>query len=146
MRTIIISIFALSISQIAVAEPTADSTVEEDIKAFHNAPEKVEAAIEIDPMEEEGEFVMDLTTPVTMQNTVDPEAEIDQETSTTAISSTTAMALGEIAEGAPLAVDDSAKELNWNFDLSEDLEIGDEDLVIEEEKKSEPVNLDYLEE
>ena len=53
--------------------------------------------------------------------------------------------MGEIVEGAPV-VNDAAKDIEWNFDLSEDLELGDEDLKIEEEEKSEPVNLDYLEE
>ena len=145
MRTIIITLFTLSISPVAMAESSVDSNVEEDIKAFHNAPEKVETTIEIDPLDEEGEFVMDLTMPTTPQETIDPDAELTSIVTTEAMTSSTNLELGEIVEDTP-TVDEAAKNIEWNFDLSEDLELGDEDLKIEEEKKSEPVNLDYLEE
>lgn len=145
MRTIIISLFTISISQVAAAESTPDSSVEEDIKAFHNAPEKQETTIEIDPLDEEGEFVMDLTMPTPVSQTVDPDAELSSIVTTELTPSEINNDLGEIVEGAPI-VNDAAKDIEWNFDLSEDLELGDEDLKIEEEEKSEPVNLDYLEE
>ena len=145
MRTIIITLLTLSISQVAIADSAVDSNVEEDIKAFHNAPEKVETKIEIDPLDEEGEFVMDLTMPTTPQETIDPDAELTSVVTTEAMTSSTNLELGEIVEDTP-TVDETAKNIEWNFDLSEDLELGDDDLKIEEEKKSDPVNLDYLEE
>ena len=145
MRTIIITLFTLCISPVAMAESSVDSNVEEDIKAFHNAPEKVENTIEIDPLDEEGEFVMDLTMPTTPQETIDPDAELTSIVTTEPMTSSTNLELGEIVEDTP-TVDEAAKDIEWNFDLSEDLELGDEDLKIEEEKKSDPVNLDYLEE
>ena len=38
------------------------------------------------------------------------------------------------------------EDLNWDLDLTEDIEIGEGNLKIAPEPKSEPVNLDFLDE
>ena len=137
MMTMITALFAISLTATSFAEDV-DPNVEEDIKAFHNAPEKVEEpTIDIDPLEEEGGFQMDLTMPATPVAIENPEGELD------AAAPVTTIELGE--DGEPI-VDPAAAQLEWNLDLSEDLEVGDVILTTEEEPKSEPVNLDYLEE
>lgn len=135
MNRLITALFALSLTNMAWAEDV-DPNVEEDIKAFHNAPEKVDTpSIEIDPLDEEEGFEMDLSTPVvtTVEN---PESEL----------STTTTVSTELPEDGEPVVDPSATNLDWSLDLSEDLEVGDTVLTTEEAPKSEPANLDYLEE
>lgn len=135
MTRLIAGIFALSLANIAWADDV-DPNVEDDIKAFHNAPEKVEApSIDIDPLDEEEEFEMDLSMPVatTIEN---PEVELTTNTVVNA----------ELPEDGEPVVDPTAANIEWNLDLSEDLEVGDAVLSTEETPKSDPVNLDYLEE
>ena len=135
MTRLIAGIFALSLANIAWADDV-DPNVEDDIKAFHNAPEKVEApSIDIDPLDEEEEFEMDLSMPVatTIEN---PEVEL----------TTTTVVNAELPEDGEPVVDPTAANIEWNLDLSEDLEVGDAVLSTEETPKSDPVNLDYLEE
>lgn len=135
MTRLIAGIFALSLTNIAWADDV-DPNVEDDIKAFHNAPEKVEApSIDIDPLDEEEDFEMDLSMPVatTIEN---PEVEL----------TTSTVVNAELPEDGEPVVDPTAANIEWNLDLSEDLEVGDAVLSTEEAPKSDPVNLDYLEE
>ena len=131
----------LMLSQIALAEPTKDSTEkveaeinEADIQAFYEAKKEEDTAITVDMLEEE-DFEMDLSalsapvaTPVTAE-TVD--VELDDEMDVAPVSN------------APLT---PVEDIKWDLDLNEDLEIGDGNLKIAPEPKSEPVNLDFLDE
>ena len=140
MTTFITGLLALCLTNISYADDTVEPNIEEDIKAFHNAPEKVEEpTIDIDPLEEEDGFEMDLSIPVTA-SIENPEVELAVNST---ISSTEVVELTE--DGEPV-VDPAAANIEWNLDLSEDLEVGDAVLTTDEEPKSEPVNLDYLEE
>ena len=73
-----------------------------------------------------------VTTPVTTE-TVDGElgVEMNDEMGVDTVSN------------APLT---PVEDLSWDLDLNEDLEIGDGNLKIAPEPKSEPVNLDFLDE
>ena len=107
MTRLIAGIFALSLANIAWADDL-DPNVEDDIKAFHNAPEKVEApSIDIDPLDEEEEFEMDLSMPVatTIEN---PEVELTTNTVVNA----------ELPEDGEPVVDPTAANIEWNLDLS----------------------------
>ena len=135
----------LMLSQIALAEPTEDTTEkveaeinEAEIQAFYEAKKEEDTAITVDMLEED-DFEMDLSalsapvaTPVTTE-TADGElgVELDDEMSVNTVSN------------APLT---PVEDLNWDLDLNEDLEIGDGNLKIAPEPKSEPVNLDFLDE
>jgi len=123
-------------SQIAFAEPTEDTVEaeinEDEIQGFYEAKKTEETKITVDVLSEE-DFDMDLSglsTPV-VNATVE-----------TAVVTTT------INEGAAptQTVQAPAETLEWNLDLTEDLEIGDKNLKLAPEAKSEPVNLDFLNE
>lgn len=136
MTRFITGLLVLSLTNIAWAEDV-DPNVEDDIKAFHNAPEKVDTpSIDIDPLDEEEGFEMDLSMPVATTTVDNPEAEL----------SSAPIVNTEIPEDGEPVVDPAAANIEWNLDLSEDLEVGDTVLSTEETPKSEPVNLDYLEE
>lgn len=124
-------------SQIALAEPTEDTVEaeinEDEIQAFYEAKKVEETKVTVDVLSEE-DFEMDLsglsapvvtTTTAQGTNTEDSVAPINDTMTTT---------------------DAPAEELDWNLDLTEDLEIGDENLKLAPEPKSEPVNLDFLDE
>ena len=136
MTRFITGLLVLSLTNIASAADV-DPNVEDDIKAFHNAPEKVDTpSIDIDPLDEEEGFEMDLSIPIAIPAVENPEAEL----SSTPIINT------EMPEDGEPMVDPAAGNIEWNLDLSEDLEVGDTVLSTEDTPKSEPVNLDYLEE
>ena len=122
-------------SQIALAEPTEDTVEaeinEDEIQAFYEAKKVEETKVTVDVLSEE-DFEMDLS-------------------GLSAPAVTTAQATN--AEGSVAPINDTmttteapAEELDWNLDLTEDLEIGDENLKLAPEPKSEPVNLDFLDE
>ena len=125
----------LVLSQIALAEPTEDSTDkveaeinDTEIQAFYEAKKEEDTGITVDLLAEE-DFEMDLSglsaapvesAPVDATNTVTESVAPNQTT--------------------------PVETLDWNLDLTEDLEIGDGNLKIAPEPKSEPVNLDFLDE
>ena len=120
-------------SQIAFAEPTEDTVDseinEEEIQAFYEAKKVEETKVTVDVLSEE-DFDMDLSglsAPV-----VNATAEAAAATTTT----------NEDATPAQVPVE----TLEWDLDLTEDLEIGDGNLKLAPEAKSEPVNLDFLDE
>lgn len=120
-------------SQIAFAEPTEDTVEaeinEEEIQAFYEAKKVEEAKVTVDVLSEE-DFDMDLSglsAPV-----VNPSSESTVATTTTN------------EEVAPAQA--PVETLDWDLDLTEDLEIGDGNLKLAPEAKSEPVNLDFLDE
>ena len=104
---------------------------EAEIQAFYEAKKEEDTGITVDMLSEE-EFEMDLSglsAPVaTPVNTDTPAAEL-------AVNTT-----NSVDPVTPL------EELDWNLDLTEDIEIGDGNLKIAPEPKSEPVNLDFLDE
>ena len=128
-----------------------------DIEAFHAAPDAEETKKNIgkadfNALDEEEEFSMDLSSVAPTQPAIDPDAELEPITEKVgseepdmdiSASSTDDFELEEIE---PTAVDPAAKDIEWNLDLSEDMEIGNIKISAEEEKKSEAVNLDFLEE
>ena len=122
-------------SQIALAEPTEDTVEaeinEDEIQAFYEAKKVEETKVTVDVLSEE-DFEMDLS------GLSAPVVTTSQETN---------------AEGSVAPINDTmktteapAEELDWNLDLTEDLEIGDGNLKLAPEPKSEPVNLDFLDE
>ena len=125
----------LVLSQIAFAEPTEDSKEkveaeinDSEIQAFYEAKKEEDTGITVDLLEEE-DFEMDLsglaTTPV-------PSADVDATNNAT-------------EPAAPVSAT-PVETLDWDLDLTEDIEIGDGNLKIAPEPKSEPVNLDFLDE
>lgn len=132
----------LMLTQISFAEPTEDTVSaeinEEEIEAFYkdNSAEKAAEtpSPQVDLLEEE-EFSMDLSglnsTPINTET-----ASVDVEADATTVEP-------EQATETPVT---PVEDIEWNLDLSEDLEIGSGNLQIEEKPKSEPVNLDFLEE
>ena len=125
----------LMLSQIALAEPTEDSTEkveaeidDTEIQAFYEAKKEEDTGITVDLLAEE-DFEMDLSG--LSAGAVEAPVESD--------------ATNILAE--PVAPTQTPVEtLDWNLDLTEDLEIGDGNLKIAPEPKSEPVNLDFLDE
>ena len=130
----------LMLSQVAFAEPTKETTEkveaeinDADIQAFYESKKEEDTAITVDMLSEE-DFEMDLsglTTPVAnaapaTADTLEPEAGV-----------------GTVDSVGPVT---PVEDFNWDLDLTEDLEIGDGNLKIAPEPKSEPVNLDFLEE
>ena len=125
----------LVLSQIAIAEPTGrlNRSVEAEIndteiQAFYEAKKEEDTGITVDLLAEE-DFEMDLTGLSTAPVEADP---VDATNTAT----------------EPVATDQvtPVETLDWNLDLTEDLEIGDGNLKIAPEPKSEPVNLDFLDE
>ncbi len=134
----------LMFTQISVAEPTENTVSaeinDEEIEAFYkdNSAEQAKEvpSPEVNLLEEE-EFSMDLSgldnAPINPEVTIgDVDIEAD-------------IIAGEPPEATDAAVT-PVEDIEWNLDLSEDLEIGSENLQIEEKPKSEPVNLDFLDE
>ncbi len=131
----------LMLTQISFAEPTEDTVSaeinEEEIEAFYkdNSAEKAAEtpSPQVDLLEEE-EFSMDLSglnsAPV---NTEAVSVDVEDDAAT----------VEPVDAATPVT---PVEEIEWNLDLSEDLEIGSGNLQIEEKPKSEPVNLDFLEE
>lgn len=126
----------LVLSQIALAEPTEDSTEtveaeinDTEIQAFYEAKKEEDTGITVDLLAEE-DFEMDLSG----LNAAPVEAPV--------ASDATTLLTDPVAPTQTTPVD----TLDWNLDLTEDLEIGDGNLKITPEPKSEPVNLDFLEE
>jgi hypothetical protein len=135
-----------------------DSDLDLDLEAFHAAPNaddnaKIRHTASFDALDEEEEFSMDLSGSAYVGDIVDPDSELevfvvktdtepDMDFASAAIDY---VELEEIIE-EPTPVDQNAKDLDWNLDLSEDMEIGDQKISAEETQKSEAVNLDFLEE
>ena len=127
----------LVLSQIAIAEPTEDSTEkveaeinDTEIQAFYEAKKEEDTGITVDLLAEE-DFEMDLSglsAPPVELPAVETQALLIQQTHQQNLLST------------------PVETLEWDLDLSEDLEIGDGNLKIAPEPKSEPVNLDFLDE
>ena len=125
----------LVLSQIALAEPTEDSTNnveaeinDTEIQAFYEAKKEEDTGITVDLLAEE-DFEMDLSG---LSAAPIESAPVDA-TNTVTVSV------------APIQTT-PVETLDWNLDLTEDLEIGDGNLKIAPEPKSEPVNLDFLDE
>lgn len=120
-------------SQIAFAEPTEDTVEaeinEEEIQAFYETKKVEDKKVTVDVLSEE-DFDMDLS----------------------GLSAPIVNATGESAVATPTTNEDAApaqapvETLDWDLDLTEDLEIGDGNLKLAPEAKSEPVNLDFLDE
>ena len=95
---------------------------------------------------------MDLSAVAPTQPAIDPDAELEPVTETIGSEepdmdiSANASDDFDLEDIEPTAVDPAAKDIEWNLDLSEDMEIGNIKISAEEEKKSEAVNLDFLEE
>ena len=119
-------------SQIAFAEPTEDTVDseinEEEIQAFYEAKKVEETKVTVDVLSEE-DFDMDLS---------GLSAPVVNATAESAVATTTTN------EAAPSQA--PVETLEWDLDLTEDLEIGDGNLKLAPEAKSEPVNLDFLDE
>ena len=126
----------LVLSQIAIAEPADDSKKnveaeinDSEIQAFYEAKKEEDTGLTVDLLAEE-DFEMDLSglsaSPVGTQ-TIEPQVTVE----------TTNM---------PNETVTPIETLDWDLDLSEDIEIGDGNLKIAPEPKSEPVNLDFLDE
>ena len=135
-----------------------DSDLDLDLEAIHAAPNaddnaKIRLTASFDALDEEEEFSMDLSGSAPAGDIVDPDSELevlevktDTEPDMNVSSETIDyVELEEIIE-EPTPVDQGAKDLDWNLDLSEDMEIGDQKISAEETQKSEAVNLDFLEE
>ena len=135
-----------------------DSDFDLDLEAIHAAPDadenaKIRHTASFDALDEEEEFSMDLSGTAPAGNIVDPDSELevfevktDTEPDMDVASATTdSFEMEEMIE-EPEAVDQAAKDLDWDLDLSEDMEIGDQKISAKEEQKSEAVNLDFLEE
>ena len=120
-------------SQIAFAEPTADTVDseinEEEIQAFYEAKKVEDKKVTVDVLSEE-DFDMDLSG--LSASVVNTSVESGVATTTTNEEATPAQA--------------PVETLEWDLDLTEDLEIGDGNLKLAPEAKSEPVNLDFLDE
>ena len=123
-------------TQTVFAEPNEDSEKkvnseinETEIQAFYDVKKEEDTGITIDLLAEE-EFEMDLSgvsaAPVTITTSEALNISTDTEMATT--------------EAPPV------ETLEWDLDLTEDIEIGDQNLKISPEPKSEPVNLDFLDE
>lgn len=131
----------LMLSQVAFAEPAEKETEnveaeinEAEIQAFYEAKKEEDTGITVDMLSEE-EFEMDLSAlsaPVATAVTAEiPVAAVDADTTASTVNS---------ASLTPV------EDLDWNLDLNEDIEIGDGNLKLAPEPKSEPVNLDFLDE
>ena len=108
-------------------------------------------------LDEEEDFSMDLSSVAPTQPVIDPDAELEpitepagtiepEEAIELTPKTNNGFDMEEDIEIEPAAVDPAAKELDWNLDLEEDMEIGNTKISAEEEKKSEAVDLDFLEE
>ena len=128
----------LMLSQVAFAEPAENETEnveaeinEAEIQAFYEAKKQEDTGITVDMLSEE-EFEMDLSAlsaPVASAVTAEVPVAADATVST--------------VNSAPLT---PVEDLDWDLDLNEDIEIGDGNLKLAPEPKSEPVNLDFLDE
>lgn len=132
-----------------------DPNLDIDLEAIHAAPQAEEnqntqRKADFNALDEEDEFEMDLSNPTTpATEVINPDAELTMET--TAITEPNELSMGSDSLGMdvmeePAAVDPAAKDIDWSLDLSEDMEIGDTKISPKVEKKSEPVNLDFLDE
>lgn len=139
----------------AFAEEPSDIDLE--LEAFHAAPDAEETKsnlrkADFNALDEEEEFSMDLSFTAPTQPVIDPDAELEPITEA-AGSVEPDMDFApkadddfKLEEIEPAAVDPEAKDIEWDLDLSEDVEIGNTKITTETEKKSEAVNLDFLEE
>lgn len=128
----------LMLSQVAFAEPAENETEnveaeinEAEIQAFYEAKKEEDTGITVDMLSEE-EFEMDLSAlsaPIASAVTAEVPVAADATVST--------------VNSAPLT---PVEDLDWDLDLNEDIEIGDGNLKLAPEPKSEPVNLDFLDE
>ena len=135
----------LMLSQVAFAEPTEDTKEkvdaeinEAEIQAFYEAKKEEDTGITVDMLSEE-DFEMDLSAlsvPVAAPVTDATTADINNEVSDVDLDITTASTVPPTP----------AEDLKWDLDLDEDLEIGAGNLKLTSEPKSEPVNLDFLDE
>ena len=130
----------LMLSQVAFAEPTEDATEkvdaeinDADIQAFYEAKREEDTAITVDMLSEE-DFEMDLS------GLSAPVASTTLTAVDTSTMETTVLPVDNVASVTPV------EDFNWDLDLTEDIEIGDGKLKITPEPKSEPVNLDFLDE
>ena len=130
----------LMLSQVAFAEPTEDTTEkidaeinDADIQAFYEAKKEEDTAITVDMLSEE-DFEMDLS------GLTAPVASVNPEVVDTPAMETGVNTVDSLAPVTPV------EDFNWDLDLTEDIEIGDGNLKIAPEPKSEPVNLDFLDE
>ena len=128
----------LMLSQVAFAEPTEDTTEkseaeinEADIQAFYEAKKEDDTAITVDMLSEE-DFEMDLSGLTAPVASATPEV-VDNTTMETGVNT-----VDNVAPVTPV------EDFNWDLDLTEDIEIGDGNLKIAPEPKSEPVNLGVL--
>ena len=154
------SVFFIAASTLSLtAFATEEDELDLDLEAIHAAPtakedgaKKIEASF--NALDEEEEFSMDLSVSVPTEAIINPDEELAPEVAPVIQmndeiegmnANSPAIELEEIIE-EPAAVDPSAKDIEWNLDLSEDMEIGDQKITTEKEKKSDPVNLDFLEE
>ena len=126
----------LMFSQIALAEPTEDSTEkveaeinDTEIQAFYEAKKEEDTGVTVDLFAEE-DFEMDLSG----LNAIPVETPVESDT------------INSLTEPIATTQMTPVETLDWNLDLTEDLEIGDGNLKIAPEPKSEPVNLDFLDE
>jgi hypothetical protein len=161
-RTILISaLFALP--TIAFADDSfadLDPDFDTELEDIQNSPtakdetknERREASF--NALDEEEEFEMNLSEPaVDANNIADPDAELEPlvESDTEIIvednsNIADSNVIVDIEEIIPTTVDAEAKDIEWNLDLDEDIEIGDKKISSKEVEKSEPVDLDFLDE
>lgn len=141
----------LMLSQVAFAEPVEDTKEkidaeinEAEIQAFYEAKKEEDTAITVDMLSEE-DFEMDLSA-------LSAPAAIPVADAITAIDTDVELSdmdLSDVDLDVPTASTvplTPVEDLNWDLDLDEDLEIGAGNLKLAPEPKSEPVNLDFLDE
>lgn len=155
----LISVFVLGFLVNDAFADEIDSDFDLDLEAIHAAPDvdenaKIRHTASFDALDEEEDFSMDLSGSASAGDIVDPDSELEvfevkTETEPNMdvppAATTDSFELEEMIE-EPDAVDQAAKDLDWNLDLSEDMEIGKQKISAKEEQKSEAVNLDFLEE
>lgn len=146
----------------AFAEEPADTSFDIDLEAIHAAPAAEDTKAEthkasFNALDEEEDFSMDLSSVAPTQPAIDPDAELEPIAETVGSLAPTGnitltpqkdagFQMEEDLEIEPAKVDAAAKNIDWNLDLSEDMEIGNTKISAEEEKKSEAVDLGFLEE
>ena len=166
VRSILIAAL-LSVNTVAFADdvladldPDFDTELEE-IKNSPTASDKSKnerRKASFNALDEEDEFEMNLSEPVDTNTTAitDPDAELEPLVEENLDGDVTGIdeaspsneneVLNDIEEIVPTPVDEAAKEIEWDLDLDEDIEIGDKKITTKEKDKSEPVDLDFLEE
>ena len=164
LRSILLSAFfvfpATALAEDALAD--LDPDFEADLEEIQNAPTATENAnadrrqASFDALDEEEEFEIDLSYTTPANPVVDPDAELEplevkseglQDTNEPIETSNNAFdSIDDEIEEVPMPVAPEAKNIDWNLDLDEDIEIGDKEIKSKQESKSAPVDLDFLDE